>query len=177
MMERKSSSTSTNQRYQAYALLLIGIILLLGAWLLHPDPYTYPIGVFLLGAGMLIAALLNPARLVIAASLTTAIGIAVFLGFKRLIPGGQVFPVYILALGIGLLAIAFAARRGYVERGAMSPAIIVFAIGLIEILLAARLTPSGLIPFALSLWLPGLGLLLLGIVYFFIGSEPRRKVR
>jgi hypothetical protein len=166
---------SINSQRQAYALLIIGLISLLGAWLLHPDPYSYPIGVLLFGVGMLIAALLNPARLVIASSLTTAIGIALFLGFKRLIPGGQIFPAFIFAIGVGLLAIAFAARRGYVGRGALSPAIIVLVAGLIEILLAAHLTPSGLIPFALSLWFPGLGLLVLGILYFFFGREPGRK--
>ncbi|GER90653.1 hypothetical protein KDW_48150 [Dictyobacter vulcani] len=102
----------------------------------------------------------------IAGSLVTALGLAVFLGFSGLIPGGQIFPAYILALGVGLLAVAFAARRGYVGRGALSPALIVIGAGLIEILLIAHLTPAGLIPFALSLWLPGLALLVLGIIYF-----------
>ncbi len=174
-MERRFLATSTSQQRQAYALLLIGIILLSGAWLLHLNPYDYPLGVFLLGVGMLISVLFNPARLVIAGCLTTTIGIAVFLGFKGLIPGGQIFPVYILALGIGLLAIAFAARQGYVGQGAISPAMIVLGVGLIEILLVAHLTPPGFIPFALSLWLPGLGLLLLGTLYFFISREPRKK--
>lgn len=174
-MKKHLLATATNQQRQASALLLMGVILLLGAWLWHPNPYDYPLGIFLLGAGMLIAALLNPARLVIASSLTTAIGVAVFLGFKKLIPGSQVFPVYIFALGVGLLAVAFAARRGYVGRGALSPALIVLAVGLIEIILAAHLTPSAFIPFALSLWLPGIGLLLLGLYYFFSSKTLGRK--
>jgi hypothetical protein len=174
-MAKKFSSRPINQQRQTYALLLLGIILLLGAWLLHPNPFDYPVGILLLGVGMLISSLLNPERLVIASSLTTAIGVAVFLAFKGLIPGNQVFPAYILALGIGLLVIAFAARRGYVGRGAISPAIIVIGVGLIEALLAGHLTPPGFIPFALSLWLPGLGLLVLGIIYFMMGRGSRKE--
>jgi hypothetical protein len=167
---RKASAT-TSARRQVYALLLLGIISLLGAWLFHPNPSDYPIGVFVLGIGMLIATFLYPYRLIIASSLTTAMGIAVYLAFKGLLPGQQVFPAYILALGIGLLAIAFAGRRGYVRSGAISPAVIVIGIGLIEVLLVERLTPPGLIPFALSLWLPGSGLLILGIIYFLVGRR------
>ncbi len=166
----KASATTADRR-QVYALLLFGIISLLGAWLLHPNPADYPIGVFVLGIGMLIASLLNPYRLIIASSLTTAMGIAVYLAFRGLLPGGQIFPAYILALGIGLLAIAFAGRRGYVRPGAISPAVIVIGIGLIEVLLVGGLTPPALIPFALSLWLPGFGLLVLGIIYFLIGRR------
>ncbi|GCE16974.1 hypothetical protein [Dictyobacter kobayashii] len=156
----------TRQRRQAYTLFLLGIIFLLGAWLVQPSPAKYPVGVLLLGVGMLIAALINPGRLVIASCLTTAIGIAVYFTFTGQLPGNLVFPVYILALGIGLLPIAFAARRGYVGRGALSPAIIIMGVGIIEILLAKHLTPAGFIPFMLSLWLPGLGLLILGVIYF-----------
>ncbi|GCE03263.1 hypothetical protein [Dictyobacter aurantiacus] len=158
---------------QAYILLLLGIIALLIAWLLHPDPFRYPLGVLSLGIGMLIAALFNPGRLVIASSLTTAIGIAVFFTFSGQLPGNLVFPVYILALGIGLLIIAFAARRGYVGRGALSPAIIVMGVGIIEVLLARHLTPANFIPFMLSFWLPGLGLLILGIIYLLTSLRSR----
>jgi len=174
-MAKEFSATFANQQRQAYALLLFGAILLLGAWLLHPNPFDYPIGVLLLGVGMLISSLLNPGRLIIASSLTTAIGVAVFLVFKGVIPGNQALPAYILALGIGLLAIAIAARRGYVGRGAVSPAGIVIGVGLIEVLLVGHLTPPGLIAFALSLWLPGLGLLLLGIIYFLMGRKSGRE--
>ena len=92
-------------------------------------------------------------------------------------PGNLVFPVYILALGIGLLIIALAARRGYVGRGALSPAIIVMGVGIIEILLAKHLTPANFIPFMLSFWLPGLGLLALGVIYFLanLRSTPTNR--
>jgi hypothetical protein len=74
---------------------------------------------------------------------------------------------YIVAIGVGLLAIAFATRRGYVGAGAVSPALIVLLVGVVEALLAANLTPPGFISFMLSFWLPGLGLLVLGLIYLF----------
>jgi hypothetical protein len=171
-MTKSFFSPLTSQQRQAYVLVLLGGLLLLGAWLLRPDPFNFPAGILLLGVGMLIATIFHPTRLLIASSLTTAIGIAVFLAFKQLIPGDQVFPAYIFSLGIGLLVIAIAARLGYVGQGALSPAMIVIGIGLVEVLLIARLTPPWLIPFALSLWLPGLSLLALGIIYLVIGSRP-----
>src|SRR5712692_1338433 len=86
----------TNNRRQAYAMLLLGIICLLAAWLLHPSSGSYPIGVLVLGAGMFIAALLNPYRLMSAGWLVFLLGITVFLFFGGHIPGGQVFPAYII---------------------------------------------------------------------------------
>ncbi|GCE30189.1 hypothetical protein KDA_56730 [Dictyobacter alpinus] len=171
-MGKELFATPGRQHRQAYALLLFGLICLLGAWLLHLNPYRFPVGVFLLGLGMLLSTLFYPGRLIIAGSLTTAVGLAVYLGFSGSIPGGQIFPAYILALGVGLLAIALAARRGYVGKGALSPALIVIAVGLIEVLLVAHMTPPNLIPFALSLWLPGLALLVLGLLYFFLSRKP-----
>lgn len=165
------SATRTRSQQQAYVLMILGIVCLIAAWLAKYNPYTYPIGVLLLGIGLLIAAFFNPARLIIAASLVTTVGIAVFLAFKHLIPGSQVLATYILATGIGLLVIAFAARRGYVGKGAVMPAIIVIIVGIIEALLAAGLTPTNFVPFMLSLWLPGAGLLVLGIAYLLVSRR------
>jgi hypothetical protein len=164
----KLQARSSHQRRQALALVILGIIFLLGALLLRLNTNDYPLGVLLLGIGMLIAAIFNPYRLTIAASLTTALGIAVFLFFKHLIPGGQVLPAYILAISIGLLAIAFLTRRGYVGAGAISPAMIVLLVGVVEVLLIAGLTPPNFLQFMLSLWLPGSGLLALGVVYLLL---------
>ena len=61
----------TNNRRQAYAMLLLGIICLLAAWLLHPSTGNYPIGVMVLGIGILIATLINPYRLMAASWLVT----------------------------------------------------------------------------------------------------------
>ena len=167
-MSRKFSShavTRAKNLYQAYVLLLLGIIFLLLAWLLHPSTSEYPIGVMMLGIGMAIAALLNPYRLVIASWLTTLLGIAVFLFFSHRIPGGQVFPAYIIAMGVALIGIALMGRRGYIKAGAITPGIIVLLVGIIEALLLAGRTPNNFVPFMLSLWLPGIGLCVLGLLY------------
>jgi hypothetical protein len=108
--------------------------------------------------------------LVIASFLTTALGIAVYLFFKHLIPGNEVFPEYIVAIGIGLIGIAFMARRGYFGRGAATPGILVLGVDLIEYWLISGypigiLTPERFITFMLSLWLPWIGLTLLGMIY------------
>lgn len=155
----------TKDLRQVYALFLFGVVCLLIAWLLHPLPSVYPVGVLVLGVGMLIAAIINPARLLAAGWFTTLLGIAVFLFFSRNIPGNQVFPAYILAMGLGLLGIAFMARRGYVGAGAVTPALLVLAVGIVESLLVAGLTPHDFIPFMLSFWLPGIGLVVLGFLY------------
>jgi len=52
-----------------------------------------------------------------------------------------------------------------VKAGAVTPGLLVIIVGILEYLLAAGLTPSIFIPFMLSLWLPGFGLLALGLVY------------
>jgi hypothetical protein len=166
-----SHTRSTNIR-QAYVLLVLGILCLLAAWLIHPNTNVYPIGVMIFGFGMLIACIINPFRLVVASFLTTTLGIAAYLFFKHLIPGNQVFPVYIIAIGISLIGIALMARRGYVGAGAITPGILVLGVGIIEYLLVGSyriggLTPDRFLSFMLSLWLPGIGLTLLGVIYLF----------
>jgi hypothetical protein len=166
------TSKSSNIR-QAYVLLILGIASLLAAWLIHPLTGVYPIGVMIFGFGMLIACIINPYRLVIASFLTTALGIAVFLFFKHLIPANEVLPEYIIAIGIGLVAIALMARRGYVGAGAITPGILVLGVGIVEYWLIAGyniagLTPDRFLSFMLSLWLPAIGLLLLGVVYLLV---------
>ena len=169
-MSRKNAARAakrTNSRLQAFALLLLGVVCLLAAWLLHPNPSAYPVGVFVLGLAMLLAAALNPYRLVIGGILTTLIGVAVFLSFKPVIPvlRGQDLVTFLLAIGLALLVIAVMTRRGYIGVGAVTPGLIVVAVASIEWLLAEHLTPGNFVPFMLSLWLPGIGLLLLGLMY------------
>jgi hypothetical protein len=57
------------------------------------------------------------------------------------------------------------ARRDYVQAGAVTPGLLVIIVGILEYLLAAGLTPSIFVPFMLSLWLPGFGLLAVGLLY------------
>jgi hypothetical protein len=100
--------------------------------------------------------------------------VAVFLTFKHIIPGGQILAFFLLAIGIGLLAIAQAAQRGYVGKGARSPAILVLIVGIVELLLARGLTPAWFIPFMLSLWLPGIGLIVVGLIYLLVNGRGRQ---
>jgi hypothetical protein len=169
-MSRKNPARAAKRatrRLQAFLLLLSGVLCLLAAWLLHPNPFAYPIGIVVLGLGMLVAAALNPYRLVAGGILTTLIGVAVFLSFKPVIPvlRGQDLVTFLLAVGLAELAIALMTRRGYIGAGAVTPDLIVVAVASIELLLAEHLTPGNFVPFMLSLWLPGIGLLVLGLMY------------
>jgi hypothetical protein len=161
----------TNRIRQTYTLLGLGIVFILAALILRLNSYEYPLGVLLLGIGLLIGAFLYPPRLMIAGWIVTPLGLAVFLTFKRLIPGSQVLAFFILAIGIGLLAVALVGRRGYVGKGAISPALLVLVVGLVEFLLARGLTPPGFIPFMLSLWLPGIGLIVVGLAYLLTNGR------
>jgi hypothetical protein len=161
---------------QSYLLIALGVICLLVAWLVHPSTASYPLGVLALGAGLLIAGLLNPYRLMIGAWLGTLVGIAVFLAFTHRIPGNQVFPAYIVAIGVALIAIGLMGRRGYVKAGPISPGLIVLGIGIVEVLLAANLLPSGFLPFVLSFWFPGVVLIVAGLVYLALtGMRSGRR--
>ena len=175
-MSRKNpvrAAKRTNSRLQAFLLLILGVFCLLAAWLLHPNAYAYPVGVLVLGLGMLLAAALNPYRLMIGGILTTFIGIAVFLSFKPVIPvlRGQDLVTFLLAIGLALLGIALMTRRGYIGSGAVTPGLIVVAVAIIELLLAEHLTPGNFVPFMLSLWLPGIGLLVLGLIYVAVSMR------
>ena len=94
-MSRKNPARAakrTKSRLQAFLLLILGVFCVLAAWLLHPNPYAYPVGILVLGLGMLLAAALNPYRLVIGGILTALIGMAVFLSFKPVIPVLSAYP-------------------------------------------------------------------------------------
>lgn len=163
------TSRTPGSRRQAYLLIALGVVFLVGAWLLHLNPSTYPIGLLLFGAGMLAAALLNPYRLLLGGLLVTLVGLSIFFSFKPIIPDGG--STLILAIGLGLLAVALAARRGYIGRGAITPAVIVLVIGLVEYPPSAHFLPANFATFILSLWFPGFGLLVLGILSLFSGRN------
>jgi hypothetical protein len=151
----------TDTRRQAYVLLLLGFIFLVFAWLGMFN--SFAVGIFLFGLGMLGAAPLNPRRFLPAGWLTTMLGVATFLMFRQYIPNSQIISAHILAIGLGLLGIAWMAHRGYIGTGALTPGLFVIGLGVVEFLQAAHLTPAILVPFALSLWLPGFGLFVLGL--------------
>lgn len=151
----------TDTRRQAYALLLLGFVFLIVAWLGLFNSYS--VGVLLFGLGMLGVAPFNPRRFLSLGWLTTTLGVATFLMFRQYIPTGQIIAAHILAIGLGLLGIAWMAHRGYIGTGALTPGLFAVGLGIVEFLQAAHLTPTALVPFALSLWLPGFGLFVLGL--------------
>jgi hypothetical protein len=157
-----SASRHVNSRRQAYALLLLGIVFLFVARLGILNPYS--LGVLLLGLGILGVAPFNPKRFLSAGWLMASLGVATFLMFRHSIPDSQVLTAHLLAIGLGLLGIAWMARRGYIRAGALTPGFFVVGVGVIEYLQAVHLMPSTVVPFALSLWLPGFGLFVLGLV-------------
>ncbi len=166
--------SQTKNCRQAYVLLVLGIVFLLFAWLLQLNSLAYPLGLLCFGLGMLFAAFFNPYRLMIAGILVTTIGASIFLAYKNtIIPdaGNSI----VLAIGLGMVGIALAARRGYITAGALTPAVIVLLVGLVEYGPTRHYLPSLAAPFILSLWFPGLGLLALGIVYFFMGTRVRNE--
>ncbi len=164
-------TANKGSRIQCYVLLGLGIIFLLGALLLHLNTSVYPIGLLLFGLGMLVAAFFNPYRLLLAGILVSLIGLSIFFAFKSVIPNGG--NTLYLAIGLALLAIAFASKRGYIGHGPITPAIIVLIVGLIEYPPTFHLFPAGVVPFVLSLWFPGLLLLILGIIYWFVNGRGR----
>ena len=169
------TSSPTNNRRQAYILLVLGILFLLFAWLLQLNSFAYPIGLLLFGLGMLFAAFFNPNRLMIAGILVTTIGASIFLAYKNtIIPDAGNSIVF--AIGLGMVGIALAARRGYVTAGAMTPAVIVLLVGLVEYGPIGRYLAPPAAPFILSLWFPGLGLLALGIIYLFTSTRVSNEI-
>jgi hypothetical protein len=168
--------SKNNMFLQAYVLLILGCVCLLVSWLIHPNTSEYPVGVMIFGFGMLIACVINPYRLVIASFLTTTPGIAVYLFFKHPIPGNEVLPEYMIAIGIGPIGIAFIGSSGlcwgrsshswHPRIGSWDYRILAdhwYTIG--------SLTPDRFIAFMLSLWLPSIGLLLLGLTYLLLSMR------
>ncbi len=162
MQQPFSASRHVNIRRHAYALLLLGIVFLILARQGMLNPYS--LGVLLLGLGILGVAPFNPRRFLSAGWLMASLGVATFLMFRHSIPDSQVLTAHLLAIGLGLLGIAWMARCGYIRAGALTPGFFVLGVGVIEYLQAVHLMPSTVVPFALSLWLPGFGLFVLGLV-------------
>src|SRR6266516_6380546 len=169
MSTTMSTPSRTRNALQSYVLIGLGVVFLLGALLLRLNPLAFPAGLFLFGIGLLIAAALNPARLMISGLLYTFIGAAIFIAFKPLIPFDGIFVV--IASGLALLGIALAARRGYVSAGALTPSIFILLVGLLLYPPTGGAISMLLAPFILSLWFPGIALLLLGLVYWFVSTR------
>lgn len=158
---------------QAYVLLALGLLFLLGALFLHLNPYANPIGLLFFGLGTLGAALCKPSRLAIAGVIYTLVGAAIFLAFKPVIPYDN--GLVVITVGLALLILALLARRGYISTGAITPGILVLLVGLFLYPPTGRSATKLLAPFILSLWFPGAMLLLIGLVYGLLSLRQARK--
>ncbi len=163
----RNQNARGRKAFQSYILLGLGVIFLLGALFLRLNPRTYPIGLFLFGLGILIAALVNPRQLVISGLFFTFVGAAFFLGFRKILPFDN--SLLIMAMSPALLGIALMARKGYVGAGALTPGLFVLLVGIIQYPVMG-LGPK-LAPFVLSLWFPGIGLLILGFAYWLASNR------
>lgn len=179
---------AARNRLQAYVLIILGIICLLLAWLLspdrfhfsrytnsanfpfYPDPHHYPIGLLALGVGFLIAFFFNPRRLAVLTWMVLLMGIEIYLLYTNRIPGNQALSTFVLAIGIGLIGVAIVSILGLVRRWPFAAAIFVIIVGILEYLLAANMLPSFWVSFILTLWMPGVVLLIFGIVFLITSS-------
>lgn len=169
----RSANNHVNNRRQAYVLLLLGVVFLAVAWL--GIFQSYPVGELFFGLGILIVAPLNTHRLLAAGWLVTLIGLAGFLIFGHVIPGDQILAAHVLAIGLGLLGMTWMARRSYISSDALTPSILVVGVGVVEYLQTAHLTPAHFLSFALSLWLSGYGLLVLGLICLMMSAKQRQE--
>ncbi|HLG65380.1 MAG TPA: hypothetical protein VKY19_25845 [Ktedonosporobacter sp.] len=163
----RNQGARSRNALQSYILLALGVICLLGALFLRLDSRAYPIGLFLFGFGLLIAALVSPRHLIISGVFFTCVGAAFFLGFRKIVPFDN--SLLIMAISLALLGIALMARKGYVGAGALTPGLFVLLVGIIQYPVW-KLGPR-LAPFVLSLWFPGIALLVIGLAYWFLRNR------
>ena len=170
----RSFRTYLRPNLQAYFLIVLGIILLLFALILRLNPFALPIGLFVFGAGLLIAAIINPKRLIIAGLLLTLIGAVIFTAYKHV---GIVYDnsLVVIVVGVALLGIALAARRGYVGASAFTPGVIVLLVGLLLYSPIGGAANRAIAPFILSLWFPGIAFVLLGVIYWILNNQRRGR--
>jgi uncharacterized membrane protein HdeD (DUF308 family) len=179
---------AARNRLQAYVLIILGIICLLAAWLLspdrfhfsrytnfahfpfYPDPFHYPIGLLAFGIGLLIAFFFNPRRLAVLTWMVLLLGIQIYLLFTNYIPSNQALSTFALAIGIGLIGVAIVSILGLVRRWPFAAAIFVIIVGILDYLFAAHILSTFWMSFILSLWLPGIGLLIFGIIFLITNS-------
>ncbi len=160
---------------QASALLIFGLLFLLGAIFFPVQPLKVPVGLFCFGLGILLSTVFNPSRLVIAGVLFTLIGAAIFLAYKPILPYDNALVV--IAVGMALCILSFLTRRGYVGAGAITPGLVVLLVGLLLYPPTGGTASRFLAPFLLSLWFPGILLLLLGVIYGILSLRQGRGER
>ncbi len=126
-----------------------------------------------LGLGCLLGFLINTRRLFTPAALFLPFGIVNVLASSGLINGAYSVAYYFIGLSFGLLALALVVqlRLGWVQPGALSPALFVFLFGVILLAAGQHGTLGALL---YSLWLPALLLGGLGLSYLVTAALKGR---
>ncbi len=176
MLNTSLTGARKNERgaLQAYVLMALGLLLLLGAFFLHLNAFSNPVGLFTLGLGLLVSVVFNPTRLAIPGVIFTLVGAAIFIAYKPLIPYDN--GLVVIVIGLALLIIALLTRRGYIGGGAASPGLLVLLVGFFLYPPTGQAATMLLAPFILSLWFPGIALFLLGLIYWFLSFRQTKRV-
>lgn len=126
------------------------------------------------GIGLFLGWLIYPKRLFILAVLVLPLGIINQLYDSNVISGRFIEPAHLLVLALGLLAITWAMRSipTWAHPRALSPGLVVAALGLLLLLADASASASRLI---FSFWLPTAVLGALGLWYVLVSAFGRVK--
>lgn len=126
------------------------------------------------GIGLLLGWLMYPKRLFILAALVLPLGVINQLFDNGVISGRYIEAAHLLGLALGLLGITWAMRAvpSWAHPGALSPGVVVTALGLL-LLLADASAPAAKIIF--SFWLPAAVLGALGLWYLLVSAFGRAK--
>jgi hypothetical protein len=153
----------TRPRAQALALVALGIVCAVLALLTNLLAGS---GLLALGLGLLLAHLIYRSRLFISGVTVTAFAVAYLLNAADVISNGARSGVYILAAALSVGVSVIAARRGYIDHDALSPALLLALIGALAIGVALPGTDAFYGAFVL-LDMPAVVLAALGVFYFF----------
>lgn len=126
------------------------------------------------GIGLFLGWLIYPKRLFILTVLVLPLGVINQLFDSKIISGRYLEPAHLLALALGLLAITWAMRAKpvWVRPGALSPGVVVGALGLLLLVAQASTQAASLI---FSFWLPTAVLGMLGLWYILVSAFGRVK--
>jgi hypothetical protein len=162
--EERAPLGLTPPRAQAMALIALGIVCAVLALLTHLLAGS---GLLALGVGLLLAHLIYRPRLFIAGVTVTAFAVAFLLNAAGVVSSSELYGVYILAAALSIGVCAVAARRGYVGHDPLSPALLLFVIGLLVLGTAAPGAGTFYGAFVM-LDMPAVALAALGVIYFFV---------
>ena len=126
------------------------------------------------GIGLLLGWLMYPRRLFILTALVLPLGVVNQLFDNGIIGGRYIESAHLLGLALGLLGITWAMRAipSWAHPGALSPGVVVAALGLLLLLADASAAAAKII---FSFWLPAAVLGTLGLWYLLVSAFGRAK--